>query len=225
MVLRYLLGQGVTRHIRTFASVVNQTVLKTMGKPNVIFVLGGPGAGKGTQCDLIVKEFGYTHLSAGDLLRAERKREDSEVGQLIEDCIVNGKIVPVAITCGLLEKAMMAVMEKDADKDNFLIDGFPRNKDNLDGWTEQMGEKANVKYVLFFDCGEDVCINRCLSRGESSGRTDDNLASLKKRMETYLSSTKPIIDYYAEKGMVHTINAAPTPDQVFDKVKAVLSSQ
>lgn len=75
-------------------------------KPKVVFVLGAPGAGKGTQCSKIVDEFGYVHLSAGDLLREERQRPGSEFGELIEDCITNGKIVPVEVTCSLLENAI-----------------------------------------------------------------------------------------------------------------------
>ena len=93
--------------------------------PSVVFVLGGPGAGKGTQCANIVEKFGYVHLSAGDLLRAERKREGSEVGALIESYIVKGEIVPVEITCQLLENAMNDNI-KEHNKYNFLIDGFPR---------------------------------------------------------------------------------------------------
>ncbi|XP_078733524.1 UMP-CMP kinase-like [Lampetra fluviatilis] len=72
--------------------------------PEVVFVLGGPGAGKGTQCEKIVETFGYTHLSAGDLLRAERSRKGSEFGTLIEKCIREGSIVPVEITLALLKK-------------------------------------------------------------------------------------------------------------------------
>jgi UMP-CMP kinase len=72
---------------------------------------------------------------------------------LIETYIREGKIVPVEITCKLLENAM-----NSSDKNNFLIDGFPRNKDNLDGWSREMGEKTNVKFVLFFECVENVRI-------------------------------------------------------------------
>ncbi|MGH0122536.1 UNVERIFIED_CONTAM: hypothetical protein FKN15_038086 [Acipenser sinensis] len=73
-------------------------------KPQVYFVLGGPGAGKGTQCAKIVEKYGYTHLSAGDLLRAERGRTGSEFGELIENYIRDGKIVPVEITISLLQR-------------------------------------------------------------------------------------------------------------------------
>ncbi|KAK8374663.1 hypothetical protein O3P69_010124 [Scylla paramamosain] len=75
-------------------------------KYNVVFVLGGPGAGKGTQCAKIVEKFGYVHLSAGDLLREERAKSGSEYGELIDGHIKNGTIVPVEITCRLLERAM-----------------------------------------------------------------------------------------------------------------------
>lgn len=78
----------------------------SLPKPNIVFVLGAPGSGKGTQCEKIVKKFGYVHLSAGDLLREERNREGSEYGELIENYIRNGKIVPVDVTCALLENAM-----------------------------------------------------------------------------------------------------------------------
>ncbi|XP_029498041.1 UMP-CMP kinase [Oncorhynchus nerka] len=194
-------------------------------KPQVVFVLGGPGAGKGTQCARIVENYSYTHLSAGDLLRAERSREGSEFGQLIDSYIKDGKIVPVEITINLLRKAMEETMETDEKKFRFLIDGFPRNEDNLQGWTTVMEGKANVKFVLFFDCTSEVCIDRCLERGKSSGRTDDNRASLEKRIQTYLQSTRPIISLYEKQGKVRTVDASCGVDEVFDNVKAILDKE
>ena len=114
-----------------------------MSKPNILFVLGGPGAGKGTQCAKIVENFGYVHLSAGDLLRAERKAPGSQFGELIEHHITNGTIVPVEITCSLLERAM-----NESEKNDFLIDGFPRNEDNLSGWNRVMGDKVNFTLII-----------------------------------------------------------------------------
>lgn len=196
-----------------------------MMKPQVVFVLGGPGAGKGTQCSKIVESYNYTHLSAGDLLRAERAREGSECGQLIDNYIKEGKIVPVEITISLLRKAMEETMEKDEKKFRFLIDGFPRNEDNLQGWNKDMDGKADVKFVLFFDCGDEVCIDRCLERGKSSGRTDDNRESLEKRIQTYLQSTRPIIEQYEEHGKVRTVDASRSVDEVFADVKAILDKE
>uniref|UniRef100_A0A1L8EE30 UMP-CMP kinase n=1 Tax=Haematobia irritans TaxID=7368 RepID=A0A1L8EE30_HAEIR len=186
-------------------------------KPKIVFVLGGPGAGKGTQCSKIVERFQFVHLSAGDLLREERAREGSEVGALIEDYIRNGKIVPVEVTCSLLEAAM-----KKSGKNKFLIDGFPRNQDNLEGWNRQMSDKVDFQFVLFFNCSEEVCVNRCLSRGQSgSGRSDDNMESLKKRIQTYNNDSLPIIKHFEELGKVKQIDASPSADEVFSKVEEV----
>nr|XP_020442388.1 UMP-CMP kinase [Monopterus albus] len=196
-----------------------------MMKPQVVFVLGGPGAGKGTQCTKIVENYSYTHLSAGDLLRAERAREGSQFGQLIASYIKDGKIVPVEITIDLLRKAMEEMMKKDEKMFRFLIDGFPRNEDNLQGWNRVMDGKADVKFVLFFDCAIEVCIDRCLERGKSSGRTDDNRESLEKRIQTYLQSTRPIIEQYEKLGKVRTVDASRSVDEVFAGVKAILDRE
>ncbi|CBZ53062.1 Uridylate kinase Ura6, related [Neospora caninum Liverpool] len=99
-------------------------------KPKIVFVLGGPGAGKGTQCELLTKHHEVFHISAGDCLREERQRPNSKDGELIQECIREGRIVPVEITLTLLLKKMLARGWSRI----FLIDGFPRNQDNLEGW-------------------------------------------------------------------------------------------
>jgi len=191
-----------------------------MSLPNVVFVLGGPGAGKGTQCAKIVEQFGFVHLSAGDLLRAERKSPGSQFGELIEHHITNGTIVPVEITCSLLERAM-----NESGKSHFLIDGFPRNEDNLTGWNRQMGDKVNLKCVLFFHCSQEICTERCLSRGAAgSGRTDDNIESLTKRFVTYENATMPIIKHYEEQHLVKKIDASKTPEEVYVEVEEAIKS-
>ncbi|XP_063283261.1 UMP-CMP kinase [Pelobates fuscus] len=194
-------------------------------KPLVVFVLGGPGAGKGTQCERIVQKYGYTHLSAGDLLRDERKKPDSQFGELIETYIKDGKIVPVEITISLLQRAMEQTMAEHSDKNKFLIDGFPRNEDNLQGWEKTMNGKASVTFVLFFDCDNETCIDRCLERGKSSGRSDDNRESLEKRIQTYLQSTRPIIDLYEKTGKVRKVDASKSVDQVFAKVQEIFDKE
>jgi UMP-CMP kinase len=89
----------------------------------VLFVLGGPGAGKGTQCAKLVQDYGFKHLSAGDLLREEQDRPGSEFGDMIKTYIKEGTIVPMEVTIQLLENAMKAAMEKEGKK-GFLIDGM-----------------------------------------------------------------------------------------------------
>ncbi|KAF6214071.1 hypothetical protein GE061_011802 [Apolygus lucorum] len=188
-----------------------------MAKPKVVFVLGGPGAGKGTQCANIVEEFGFVHLSAGDLLREERNKPGTEYGEMIETHIRNGTIVPVEVTCALIERAM-----NNSGKDKFLVDGFPRNKDNLEGWQREMEKKVELLFVLFLKCSEEVCIQRCLKRGaEGSGRSDDNLESLKKRIQTYNNATMPIVEHYKELNLVKTLDADRTIPEVFDNIKEI----
>ncbi|XP_044726858.1 UMP-CMP kinase [Chrysoperla carnea] len=200
-------------------STIRTNKLLTTMLPKIVFVLGAPGSGKGTQCQNIVKEFGFDHLSAGDLLRAERQTPGSPDGELIEQHIKEGKIVPVEITCRLIEKAMNV-----SKNDKFLIDGFPRNEDNLIGWNKQMSEKVQLLFVLFFECDEKTCTERCLSRGAAgSGRSDDNIESLKKRFQTYQNDTLPIINLYDEQGLVKRIDANGSPSAVFDLVKVVFN--
>lgn len=197
----------------------SKTILKMV--PKVVFVLGGPGAGKGTQCQRIVQNYGYVHLSAGDLLREERSNPNSEYGELIENYIKDGKIVPVEITCSLIEKAM-----QKSGKEKFLVDGFPRNQNNLDGWTSTMSDKVQLQFVLFFDCPLEICTERCLTRGAAgSGRSDDNLESLKKRFNTYVNETKPIIDYYEKLNLVRKIDATRDVDDVFKDVQRVFNEE
>jgi UMP-CMP kinase len=158
----------------------------------VVFVLGGPGAGKGTQCAKLAANFDFVHLSAGDLLRAEKSKPGSNHAELINTYIKEGKIVPVEITVQLLLNAMDANRGK-----RFLIDGFPRNEDNRDGWYATAGTRANVSMVLFYDCPLEELKRRLLHRGETSGRSDDNMESIIKRFETFQRESMPVVEWYA----------------------------
>jgi len=112
-----------------------------------------------------------------------------------------------------------------SDKNNFLIDGFPRNEDNLQGWNKDMGDKVNLQCVLFFQCSQEICTSRCLSRGAAgSGRTDDNEESLKKRFVTYEQATMPIIKLFEEKNLVKTLDASKSPDEVYSVVESILKT-
>lgn len=187
------------------------SVMSTTVKPVVVFVLGGPGAGKGTQCEKIVQTFGFVHFSAGDLLREERKSGSSD-GDLIETYIRHGKIVPVEITINLIKKAM----EKSVKK-RFVIDGFPRNEDNYEGWERHMQGVADVKFVLYLECPVDVCLERAMRRGQ--GRADDNIESFRKRIATHVNETMPIVERYEQLGLLRTVSSVPSAEEVFEEVK------
>jgi UMP-CMP kinase len=187
-------------------------------KATVVFILGGPGAGKGTQSERINKEFKFTHLSAGDLLRDERKTPGSQYGETIEKYIVDGKIVPSEITVSLLEKAMKKV---GLEGGRFLIDGFPRNVENLSKWEQLMNGKVNLAFLLHLECSQEVMTNRLLERGKTSGRSDDNIESIKKRFVTYENETKEIVKYYTELNKNYDVNSETDPNTVFEEIKKI----
>ncbi|KAJ8039997.1 UMP-CMP kinase [Holothuria leucospilota] len=177
-------------------------------KPLLIFVMGPSGSGRRTQCQKIAKHFGFGHLSVWDLLVEERKSGSND-GDLIENCIVEGKIVPSEITIGLIDKAMQkSTLQK------FVLDGFPRNEDDLTGWNGLMKSKVNLKFILFFECPQEVCLNRILERGKTSSRSDDNRKSLEKRFEMYRVSSRPIIEHYVIQNLVRTIDGDAPPEEV-----------
>ncbi|CZT47967.1 probable uridine-monophosphate kinase (UMP-CMP kinase) [Rhynchosporium secalis] len=189
----------------------------------VLFVLGGPGAGKGTQCANLVRDYNFTHLSAGDLLRAEQDRAGSEFGDLIKSYIKDGKIVPMEVTVQLLENAMTEVVNKDKDhKGKFLIDGFPRKMDQALKFEETV---CPSKFVLFFDCPEAEMQRRLLERGKTSGRTDDNAESIQKRFKTFVDTSMPVVDHFASQGRVVKVLATKTPDEVYKETREQLEKR
>lgn len=185
-------------------------------KPNVLFVLGGPAAGKGTQCIKLSNEYGMKHLSAGELLRDEIAT-GSINGKLIETYLKEGKIVPVQMTLDLLRDKLQSI-----ECNRFLVDGFPRNWDNVQGWNNCMSELCNVEGVMFIDCPEEELERRLLSRGESSGRSDDNIITARKRFATFKESTMPIVAHYEAKNMLIRVGGHQPIEKVFADMKAAV---
>ena len=156
----------------------------------VLFTLGGPGSGKGTQCKLLSQRLQMQHLSAGELLRRAVTQRKQEAG-VIERCIAEGKIVPAEITISLLREAM-----GHESTQVFLIDGFPRNKDNFDQWFQRMTD-VQVAGVLHFLCSDSVLRLRLSLRKE--GRSDDIPEQIEKRIATYHSETAEALKLFKVK--------------------------
>jgi len=195
-------------------------------KITVIFVLGGPGAGKGTQCAKLVEEFEFCHLSAGDLLRAEQSREGSQYGTMIKQYIKDGQIVPMEVTVKLLENAIEAALREGRPgegwtngKGRFLVDGFPRKMDQALKFDEDV---CLSSLVLFYTTTEEVMLKRLLKRGETSGREDDNEESIKKRFRVYKETTMPVIEHYDKLHKTVEIDSGPSVDEVYKKSAEVV---
>jgi adenylate kinase family enzyme/nucleoside diphosphate kinase len=133
--------------------------------------------------------------------------------------IKEGKIVPVEVTVKLL----LAAMEKNPGK-KFLIDGFPRSMDNKDGWYSVVGDKAEVVFCLFYDCPEEELEKRLLKRGETSGRDDDNIESIKKRFRTFKETSMPVVEWFGSRGMLRTVSSVQTVEEVWAATKRVFDN-
>jgi UMP-CMP kinase family protein/adenylate kinase len=177
----------------------------------VVFVLGGPGSGKGTLCKAIENEFGYKHLSAGDLLRDEIQKGGS-LADAIQKATVAGTIVPAQVTVTLLLDAM-----KNSGKRKFLIDGFPRNMDNFNKWVEMMSDSAITEFVLFLQCTEVTMKERLMRRSKYSGRADDNEETIIHRFRTFYNDSMPVLDVCCRVGLSRTVNANVPAKVVFEQ--------
>lgn len=175
----------------------------------LVFVTGGPGSGKGTQCAKIVENFGFEHLSAGDLLRIEQN-SGTETGNMIKGMIKEGKLVPSETTVKLILKAIA-----DSSNNKFLIDGFPRNDENREVWDRVAGLKP--EFILFITGSEEEMERRVLSRNE--GRSDDNIETIRKRFKVFNEQTLPVIKHYETIATVHKINGLLPIDDVFAQIQ------
>lgn len=193
---------------------IDKTPLKEAKLP-VIWVLGGPGCGKGTQCDKIVAKYGFTHLSSGDLLRAE-VQSGSDRGKQLTAIMEKGDLVPMFVVLDLLAEAMLA---KLGGSKGFLIDGYPRE---VQQGKEFEAEILPCTQILYFDVSDTTMTERLLNRGKSSGRVDDNEETIKKRLATFHQHSKPVIDAYASK--CKSIPAERAPEDIFADVCSTLDA-
>ncbi|KAL5109317.1 adenylate kinase [Taenia crassiceps] len=173
----------------------------------VIFVLGGPGSGKGVQCEKIVAKYGFNHISSGDLLRDE-VQSGSPRGKELQAIMEKGELVSLEIVLALIKDAMLKLIDKSP---YFLIDGYPRE---LEQGTRFEKEVAQCFAVLHLKVSEEVMKQRLLKRGETSGRADDNEATIVQRLKIFEEKTAPVIKHYTQKGKVIKIDASKTIDEV-----------
>lgn len=187
-----------------------------LSKQHIIFVLGGPGSGKGTQCEKIVEKYSFCHLSTGDLLRAE-VASGSARAQEMNAIMEQGKLVSMDTILQLVREAM----EKNGDAKGFLIDGFPRDVPQGVKFELDIGK---CKAILYFKCTNECMTERLLLRAKSSGRVDDNEATIKKRLTTFMEQTVPVVTSDDFKSRVHEIDAMREKAAIFADVCACIDA-
>ncbi|XP_030385474.1 adenylate kinase isoenzyme 1 isoform X1 [Scaptodrosophila lebanonensis] len=177
----------------------------------IIWILGGPGCGKGTQCAKIVEKYGFTHLSSGDLLRNE-VASGSDKGRELQAIMSSGQLVPNEHVLSLLNDAI--AREKGSSK-GFLIDGYPREKNQGIAFEQRI---APADLALYFECSEDTMLKRIMARANAAAvkRADDNEETIRARLQTFNYNTTAILDQYVN--ITVKINAERDVDDIFLEV-------
>jgi len=181
----------------------------TPTRPSLIFVLGPPGSGRGTQCAKLVDKFGFKHIVASDVLRNEVVT-GSEQGRIVESVMREGDVVPGDIA--LIKKAL----EAHADATTFLIDGFPMEM------AQALAFEADVcecRFVLHLECSEDSCKQRLAHREKLLKNPIDSPAMVEKRLASYKRECLPVVQYFEALGKVRRINADGGVDQVWKELE------
>ncbi|MDR1879841.1 MAG: adenylate kinase [Tannerellaceae bacterium] len=185
-----------------------------------VVIFGAPGSGKGTQSELIMKEFELDHISTGEVLRNEI-REGTELGKIADEYISKGQLLPDELIIDILGK------ELDGKKDSkgVVFDGFPRTIPQAKALKKMLNERGtDVAVMLDLHVEEDELVRRILERGKLSGRQDDNLETIKSRLEVYHNQTAPLAGYYREEGTYHAIRGGGTIEDIFGLIKKKLDS-
>ena len=187
-----------------------------------IIICGAPGCGKGTQSDLIVKKYKLKHLSTGDLLRKEIA-EKSELGKTAESYISQGQLVPDTMIIDILSKN---VDNQEEGSNGIILDGFPRTVAQAEA-LEVMLKNLTKEITTLIDVkvDEEELINRLITRGQTSGRIDDNLETIKKRLTVYQTQTAPVNDFYKKFNKYTSIDGMGTIDDIFGRISTVIDSK
>ncbi|EAC3547146.1 adenylate kinase [Listeria monocytogenes] len=212
-----------------------------------LVLMGLPGAGKGTQAEQIVEKYNIPHISTGDMFRAAMKN-NTELGKKAKSFMDNGDLVPDEVTNGIVRERLA---EDDA-KNGFLLDGFPRTveqAEELENILNDLGTELDA--VINIEVDKDVLMKRLTGRwicrtcgktyheiynppkvpgkcdldgGELYQREDDKKETVEKRLNVNMKQTKPLLDFYSEKGKLHNINGEQDIKDVFVDVEKILAS-
>jgi adenylate kinase len=208
----------------------------------ILVFLGPPGAGKGTQAKLLSQRMGFLHLSTGDLLR-EAVKNQTPLGKKAKEYMDRGELVPDELIVQLIEETM----PKDG---NVILDGFPRTVNQALALEELLRVKSKkISKVLFFDVPDEVIIDRLSGRrvcskcgavyhvkynppkvegvcdlcsGTLVQRDDDKEEVVRKRLEVYRKQTKPLIEFYQERGIIYKLDAGKEVEELFEEIKGLV---
>jgi len=182
-----------------------------------IILFGPPGAGKGTQAEKISSHFNLPHLSTGNIFRENIKNE-TPLGKKVKSIMDSGNLVP--------DETVVELVASELDKPKYdngvVLDGFPRTVAQAEALENYLkGNDKQIDTFITLEVPEDELISRILSRGE--GRSDDTPEKVKTRLQVYRDETRPVMDFYDEKGAVQKIDGVGSIDEIFNRIKKAIS--
>ena len=184
-----------------------------------IILFGPPGAGKGTQAKYLVKKINGFQVSTGDMLRDEIKK-NSEIGKKIINDMNDGKFVSDEIVNELIEK----IIYDPQKKDKLIFDGYPRSLSQakyLDLLLDK--SKQKIDHIFFLNVNKDTIIERIEKRKILENRADDDTETILKRYDTYMETTKPVLEFYSKNPNFHEINGTQGIDQITREIEAFIN--
>jgi adenylate kinase len=186
-----------------------------------IVIFGAPGSGKGTQSEKLIEKYGFKHISTGDVLRNEIKNE-TEIGKKAKGYIDNGQLIP--------DDLMVVILANEYDSfgrdiPGVIFDGFPRTIPQAEALRDMLADRGDcVGAMIELDVPEDELMARLLNRGKMTGRTDDNSATIQKRLAVYRNQTAPLIDWYAADGLHFHVKGFGELERIFGDVCKIVEN-
>lgn len=181
-------------------------------------LLAPPGAGKGTQGQRLAEIYGVPHLATGDLLR-QHVAEGTALGAEAKAYMDRGELVPDKIVNSLILNRLTG----SKPLRGFILDGYPRSlKQAEDSYDWGQGRGLTFQRVISLSVDEDELVRRLVERGRRSGRSDDNEETIRHRLQVYDANTRPLLDFYRQRGILAEIDGTGTVEEVTDRIRAAL---
>ena len=187
-----------------------------------VIISGAPGCGKGTQSAMIIEKFQLIHFSTGELLRREIA-EKTAIGVEADKYISKGNLVPDEMIIDVLTKA---IKQLDSNCKGIIFDGYPRTVKQAEELELLMnGLNKPTTVLIDLQVPNRELINRLLTRGETSGRSDDNLETIKKRLDVYEIKTAPVSDFYRQLNKYAAVDGVGNINEIFARIASILNAK
>lgn len=185
-----------------------------------LVIFGAPGSGKGTQSERLIDEYGLFHISTGEVLRDHISR-GTELGVIADSFISKGQLIPDDLMVSILADLLDSNPET---AQGVIFDGFPRTINQAKELKEMLSKRGSkVHAVIGLEVDDEELIERLIKRGKESGRSDDNLETIKQRLNVYHSQTSPLRDYYINENKYLSIKGSGSIDEIFSNIRQAVN--